>query len=106
MQSSAFVAGLGVAGLAFAARSALLTVNAWAKAPRAMLKGGFLSEMTRREASLILSVREPAPEQAVKEAHRRIMMANHPDAGGSSYLATKINEAKDILLGKKPGAGV
>ena len=84
----------------------MLAINAWAKAPRAMLKGGFLPEMTRREASLILSVREPAPEQAVKEAHRRIMMANHPDAGGSSYLATKINEAKDVLLGKKQGAGI
>lgn len=106
MQSTAFVAGIGIAAAAFAARSGLLAVNAWAKAPRAMLKGGFLPEMTRREASVILSVREPAPEQAVKEAHRRIMMANHPDAGGSSYLATKINEAKDVLLGKKQGAAM
>lgn len=37
----------------------------------------------------------------MKEAHRRIMIANHPDAGGSSYIATKVNEAKDMLFGKK-----
>ena len=61
--------------------------------------------MTRREASLVLGLRETSPEAKIKEAHRRIMMANHPDAGGSVYLATKINEAKDILLGKKKTGG-
>lgn len=61
--------------------------------------------MTRREAAQILGLRESSPEQAVKDAHRKFMIANHPDSGGSSYLATKINEAKDLLLGKnqKPG---
>jgi len=50
-------------------------------------------------------VRESAPEQKVKEAHRKIMIANHPDAGGSSYIAAKVNEAKDVLLGKKKSGG-
>lgn len=45
--------------------------------------------------------RESAPENKIKEAHRKIMIANHPDQGGSQYIATKINEAKDMLLGKK-----
>lgn len=45
--------------------------------------------------------------EKIKEAHRRVMIANHPDAGGSHYLASKINEAKDVLAGKvKGGASV
>ena len=50
-------------------------------------------------------MRESASEEKVKEAHRKIMIANHPDAGGSSFIAAKVNEAKDILLGKKRGSG-
>ena len=45
------------------------------------VQGGFQSQMTRREAALILGIRESAAEERVKEAHRKIMIANHPDAG-------------------------
>uniref|UniRef100_A0A6N2KB34 J domain-containing protein n=1 Tax=Salix viminalis TaxID=40686 RepID=A0A6N2KB34_SALVM len=62
--------------------------------------GGFEQEMTRREAALILGVRESAVIDKIKEAHRRVMVANHPDAGGSHYLASKINEAKELMVGK------
>nr|GEU73263.1 hypothetical protein [Tanacetum cinerariifolium] len=49
--------------------------------------------------------REGAVAEKVREAHRRVMVANHPDAGGSHYLASKINEAKDVMLGKTKNTG-
>lgn len=33
----------------------------------------------------------------IKDSHRQIMKINHPDSNGSSFLASKINEAKDLL---------
>ncbi|MCL7023559.1 hypothetical protein MKW94_006012 [Papaver nudicaule] len=60
--------------------------------------------MTRREAALILGVREHAVMEKIKEAHRRVMVANHPDQGGSIYLAKKINEAKVLLMGRTQGS--
>jgi len=49
--------------------------------------------------------RESTALEKVKEAHRKVMIANHPDAGGSHYLASKINEAKDVMLGKSRDGG-
>lgn len=61
-------------------------------------EGGFEEKMSRREAALILGVRETATVERIKEAHRRVLLLNHPDRGGSAFLAAKINEAKDLLL--------
>ncbi|CAN1274861.1 Mitochondrial import inner membrane translocase subunit TIM14-1 [Linum perenne] len=57
--------------------------------------------MTKREAALILGVRERTPAKDVKDAYKRIMKVNHPDQGGSHYISNKVNEAKNILLGGK-----
>ena len=54
-----------------------------------MPQGGFQSSMTRREAALILGIRESAAEERVKEAHRKIMIANHPDAGMTCMQAAQ-----------------
>jgi hypothetical protein len=55
--------------------------------------------MTRAEALKVLGLPEEATEENVRAAHRKLIMSNHPDKGGSDYLASKINEAKDVLLG-------
>ncbi|XP_075995059.1 dnaJ homolog subfamily C member 15 [Genypterus blacodes] len=60
-------------------------------------KGGFEQKMSKREASLVLGISPASTKAKVREAHRRIMVLNHPDKGGSPYLAAKINEAKDLL---------
>jgi hypothetical protein len=65
-------------------------------------EGGFEDKMTRKEAALILGVRESSTPKRIKEAHRKLLILNHPDTGGSTYVAGKINEAKELLLkGKK-----
>jgi len=65
---------------------------------RSFYDGGFEEKMTRREAALILGVRESSNPDRIKDAHRRILLLNHPDRGGSAYMAAKVNEAKDLLL--------
>jgi hypothetical protein len=60
-------------------------------------EGGFLDKMDRREAALILGVREGASRERVMLRYRQLMKVNHPDLGGSPYVSTKINEAKELL---------
>jgi hypothetical protein len=57
-------------------------------------------DMSVEEAYAILGLSSGADAEAIKEAHRRLMVKLHPDHGGSDYLATKINRARDVLLHK------
>jgi hypothetical protein len=56
------------------------------------------STMARDEALKVLGLDAGATADDVRAAHRRLIQQNHPDKGGSDYLASKINEAKDVLL--------
>lgn len=59
--------------------------------------GGFEPKMTKREAMLILNVKSLDDVQTIKNNYKKILMANHPDKGGSIYLAQKINQAKVVI---------
>jgi DnaJ family protein C protein 19 len=57
------------------------------------------SAMTRAEAFEVLGLKSGANAEEIHSAHRRLMRMAHPDTGGSDWLASRINQARDVLLG-------
>ncbi|KRZ73525.1 Phosphatidate phosphatase LPIN3, partial [Trichinella papuae] len=109
MSSVAIVAGLGIATAGILGRLAVKYGKRMTSRLKNQLdaipggafskyyQGGFEKKMTRREAFLILGLNANSSKERIRLAHKRVMLLNHPDRGGSPYLAAKINEAKDML---------
>nr|WP_068428436.1 DnaJ domain-containing protein [Magnetospirillum sp. XM-1]CUW37311.1 conserved protein of unknown function \ len=55
--------------------------------------------MTPAQAYDVLGLAPGATPDEIREAHRRLMRANHPDTGGSTWIAARLNQARDVLLG-------
>jgi len=62
---------------------------------------GFRFAMDEQEAFKILNIPKSSTKAIIKKAHRNMMQLNHPDMGGSAFLAIKINQAKDFLVKKR-----
>ncbi len=71
------------------------------------VRGGGDRTMSREEALSLLGLEDdPDPDrERIVQAHRRLMQRLHPDKGGTDGLARRINEARDVLLGRHPPPG-
>jgi hypothetical protein len=73
--------------------------NEWQEAPRGESRSdGSFSDMTRSDAYAILGLEDDASREQIIAAHGRLIQRLHPDRGGSTFLAAKINQARDLLL--------
>lgn len=89
---------LGLRVLGMGKKVVRKTVQSASPKGGAKYPGGFFDEMNQREAMLILGITNTKiTEKELKSKHTKIMISNHPDRGGSIFIANKVNEARDLL---------
>ncbi|HLH10828.1 MAG TPA: DnaJ domain-containing protein [Methylovirgula sp.] len=69
--------------------------DAWGHGAQAAARSGVMSE---DEAYEVLGLHKGASRDDVVRSHRSLMKKLHPDRGGSTDLAARVNEAKDVLM--------
>ncbi len=103
----AALAGLSLAAMLFltgrgvAAASGLVLLGplAWSFWQESRgVKAAPSAKMGRREALEVLGLEEGASDSDVRAAWVRLMRTAHPDGGGTDWLASRVNAAKDVLL--------
>src|SRR3546814_18841265 len=72
----------------------------WKGLPRRSPARPFAPVFDEAEARAVLGVDADADAETIRAAHRRLMVALHPDRGGSTELARRINVARDTLLAR------
>ncbi len=90
-----FLSGRGAAAL-----GDLLTMGIvlWPMLSRQIRARGRPGGMSRDEAFAVLGLKPGADEDTIRAAHKRLMRMAHPDNGGSDWLASRLNQARDTLL--------
>jgi hypothetical protein len=91
---------LGFAGMLLGVKTPFLKGGAGFNAGESPRARSGQSNMTRAEAFEVLGLKPGANRPDIIQAHKELMLKLHPDVGGNDYLATKLNQAKDLLLGE------
>merc|ERR1719453_2155028 len=93
--------GIIIAGGAYSAKILNIQIATKSFFKRIPYPGNFKEKMTTSEAALIIGIRASSEKLKIEERYRKLMMMNHPDQGGSPYIAGKLNEAKSLLMKSK-----